>query len=86
MVIRLALSGLAAIFAIGAWLIAAPFVLRYQPAGAPWTGAARMDVAVGAILALAGFTGFFAALAGQVRGLYTEADRRTSGEAVVAAE
>ena len=63
MVIRLALSGLAAIFAIGAWLIAAPFVLRYQPAGAPWTGAARMDVAVGAILALADNMGGTAASA-----------------------
>jgi len=39
MVNRLALAGIAAIFAAGAWLIAAPFVLRYQPAGAPWTGA-----------------------------------------------
>ncbi len=37
-------------------------------------------------LALAGFTGFFAALAGRVRELYTEADLRTSAEAVTAAE
>jgi hypothetical protein len=36
MVNRLALAGLAAIFLAGAWLIAAPFVLRYQPSGAPW--------------------------------------------------
>jgi len=33
MVSRLALAGLAIIFATGAWLVAAPFVLRYQPAG-----------------------------------------------------
>jgi hypothetical protein len=72
MVSRLALAGLAVIFAIGAWLVAAPFVLRYQPAGAPWTGAARLDVAVGAALAAAGLAGFLAALAGQVRELYSQ--------------
>ena len=73
MVNRLALAGLAAIFAAGAWLIVAPFVLRYQPAGAPWTGAARLDVTVGAALATAGFGGFFAPLAGRVRELYAQA-------------
>jgi hypothetical protein len=77
---RLALAGLAAIFVVGAWLIAAPFVLRFQPSGASWTGAARMDVTVGAALVLAGFSGFFTALAGRVRELYAEADRRTSAE------
>jgi len=40
------------------------FVLRYQPAGAPWTGAARLDVTLGAALAAVGFGGFFTALAG----------------------
>jgi hypothetical protein len=73
MVNRLTLAGLAAIFAAGAWLIAAPFVLRYQPAGAPWTGAARLDVTVGAALAAAGFGGFFTALAGRVRDQYAQA-------------
>jgi hypothetical protein len=53
---------------------AAPFVLRYQPVGAPWTGAARLDVAVGAALAAAGFGGFFTALAGRIRDLYVQAD------------
>jgi hypothetical protein len=86
MVSRLALAGLAIIFAAGAWLIAAPFVLRYQPSGAPWTGAARMDVAVGAVLAVAGFAGFFAALAGRVRELYAEADARTRAESGASAE
>ena len=33
-------------------------------------GPARLDVAVGAIVAAAGFAGFFAALAGRVRELY----------------
>jgi hypothetical protein len=67
---KIALGGLLAMLAAGAWLIAAPFVVRYQPAGAPWTGPARLDVAVGAIVAIAGFAGFFAALEGRVRELY----------------
>jgi hypothetical protein len=75
MVSRVALAGLAVIFATGAWLVAAPFVLRYQPAGAPWTGAAQLDVAVGAALAVAGFAGFFTALAGEIRELYVQASR-----------
>ena len=81
MVNRLALAGLAAIFAAGAWLIAAPFVLRYQPAGAPWTGAARLDVAFGAALAAVGFGGFFTALAGRIRELYAQANRNERNEA-----
>jgi len=67
---KFALGGLLAMLAAGAWLIAAPFVVRYQPAGAPWSGPARLDVAVGAIVAAASFAGFFAALAGRVRELY----------------
>ena len=76
MVNRFALAGLVTIFAAGAWLVAAPFAMRYQPAGAPWTGAARMDVAVGAILAATGLAGFLAGLAGRVRELYAEAAQR----------
>jgi hypothetical protein len=67
---KIALGGLLAMFAAGAWLIAAPFVVHYQSAGAPWSGPARLDMAVGAIVATAGFAGFFAALAGRVRELY----------------
>lgn len=70
MVNKIALGGLLAMLAAGAWLIAAPFVVRYQPPGAPWTGPARLDVAVGVIVAITGFTGFFVALAGRVRELY----------------
>jgi hypothetical protein len=73
MVNRLALAGLAVIFAAGVWLIAAPFVLRYQPVGARWSGAARLDVIVGSALAAAAFGGFFTALAGRVRELYAQA-------------
>jgi hypothetical protein len=73
MVNRLALAGIAVIFAAGAWLIVAPFALRYQPPGAPWTAAARLDVFVGSALAAAGLGGFFAALAGRVGELYAQA-------------
>jgi hypothetical protein len=73
MVNRGALAGLAVIFAIGAWLVAAPFVLRYQPAGARWTGATRLDVAVGAALAVSGAAAFLAALAGRAGDLYIQA-------------
>jgi hypothetical protein len=79
MVNKIALGGLLVMLAAGAWLIAAPFVVRYQPAGKPWSGAARMDVTVGAILAAAGLTGFFAALAGRVRELYARAPGRVPG-------
>jgi hypothetical protein len=73
MVNKSALAGLAVIFAIGAWLVAAPFELHYQPAGARWTGATRLDVAVGAALAVSGAAAFLAALAGRVSDLYTRA-------------
>jgi hypothetical protein len=73
---RVGMAGLVIVFGVGAWLIAAPFVLRFQPSGAPWTGAARMDVVVGAVLAVAGFAGFFVALGGRVRELYAEAASR----------
>jgi hypothetical protein len=86
MVNRLALAGLAAIFAVGGWLIAAPFVLHFQSPGAPWTNAARIDVVTGAVLVLAGFSGFFTALAGRVRELYAEAELRTASEAIPSAE
>jgi hypothetical protein len=77
-VTKIAMGGLLAILAVGAWLITAPFVVHFQRPGAPWTGPARMDVAVGAIVAAAGLVGFFAALAGQIRGLYarTGSERR----------
>lgn len=70
---RAAMAALVVVFAVGGWLIAAPFVLRFQPAGARWTGAARMDVLVGGVLAVAGCTGFLVALGGRVRELYPRA-------------
>ena len=79
MVNKIALGGLLTVLAAGAWLIVAPFVTHYQPSGTPWSGAARMDVAVGAILAAAGLAGFFGALAGRVRELYARAPQPGSG-------
>ena len=77
---KIALGGLLIMAAAGAWLVAAPFALRYQPAGAPWTGAARMDVAVGAVVAAAGLAGFLAMLAGRIRELYAAAARGSEAE------
>ena len=74
MVSRVAMVALVVVFGAGGWLIAAPFVLRFQPAGARWTGATRMDVLVGGVLAVAGCTGFLVALGGRVRELYQRAD------------
>jgi hypothetical protein len=67
------MASLVIIFLAGAWLIAAPFALRFQHAGAHWTGASRMDVVVGGVLAVAAFAGFFVALSGRVRELYAQA-------------
>jgi hypothetical protein len=72
---RVAMGGLVVLFLAGAWLVAAPFVLRFQHAGAPWTGPTRMDMAVGGVLAAASFAGFFVALSGRVREMYAEAAR-----------
>lgn len=72
---KIAAGGLLTMVGVGAWLVAAPFVVRYQPAGTPWTGPARMDVAVGAIVTAAGLFGFFAALAGRVAELYARRPR-----------
>ena len=44
MVSRIGLAGVVAVFAAGIWLVAAPFALGYQPAGAGWTGATKTDV------------------------------------------
>jgi len=75
MVNRWATAGIVVVFLAGAWLIAAPFALRFQHAGAPWTGAALMDVAVGAVLAIAAFAGFFVVLGVRVREIYRSAQR-----------
>jgi hypothetical protein len=69
-VTRIGTAGVALVFAAGLWLVAAPFALGYQPAGAGWTGATRTDVIAGGLLAVAGFAGIFAVIAGRVSELY----------------
>jgi hypothetical protein len=66
------MAGLALIVASGAWLVVAPFALRFQAPGAHWTAATRIDVLIGLILVTAGLTGFFTALAGRVREMYAD--------------
>lgn len=63
-------AGIAAVFVLGGWLIAAPFALRFQPAGAHWVPATQTCVVTGAILAAAAFAAFFVALTLHVRSLY----------------
>jgi hypothetical protein len=63
----------ALVFGAGVWLVAAPFALGYQPAGTGWTGATRTDVITGGLLAVAGFAGMFAVIAGRVGELYADA-------------
>ena len=73
MVSRVGLAGVVAVFAAGIWLVAAPFALGYQPAGAGWTGATKTDVILGGLLAVAGFAGLFGVTAGRVVELYADA-------------
>jgi hypothetical protein len=89
-VTRVGVAGVLGVFAVGVWLVAAPFALGYQPAGVGWTGATKADVVTGGVLAAAGFIGIFAVIAGQVGELYSArsapsvadmADRRVSGAA-----
>ncbi len=72
MVTRVGVAGVLAVFAVGVWLVAAPFALGYQAAGVGWTGATKTDVITGAVLAAAGFAGLFAVIAGRVGELYAD--------------
>ena len=73
MVSRVGAAGVLAVFAAGVWLVAAPFALGYQPAGAGWSGATKTDVITGGLLAVAGFAGLFGVAAGRVGELYADA-------------
>ena len=73
MVSRVGLAGVIAVFAAGIWLVAAPFALGYQSAGAGWTGATKTDVILGGLLAAAGFAGLLGVTAGRVMQLYADA-------------
>jgi hypothetical protein len=70
---RVGLGGVIAVLAAGLWLVAAPFAVGYQQAGAGWTGATKTDVIAGALLAVAGFAGLFGVTAGRVTELYADA-------------
>jgi hypothetical protein len=72
-VTRIGVVGVALVFAAGLWLVAAPFALGGQHPGAGWTGTTRIDVVTGGVLALVGFTGLFAVVAGRVGELYADA-------------
>jgi hypothetical protein len=72
-VARIGTAGVAVIFATGLWLIAAPFALGFQRGGVGWTGDTRLDLITGGVLAVAGFAGLFAVVAGRVGELYTDA-------------
>jgi hypothetical protein len=72
-VTRIGVAGVVMVFAVGLWLVAAPFALGYQHAGTGWTGATRTDVITGGVLAAAGFAGGFAVVAGRVSELYADA-------------
>ncbi|HEV2640909.1 MAG TPA: hypothetical protein VGX23_37675 [Actinocrinis sp.] len=61
-----ALTGLALLAALGAWLVAAPFLLGDQARAAAWTTATRVDVATGALLTLVALTGLFGYLGAAV--------------------
>lgn len=57
----IAVTALVLLLVAGGWLVAAPFLLHYQPNGAAWTRATRTDVWGGvgllglAALSLAGY-------------------------------
>jgi len=72
-VTRIGTAGVALVFGAGVWLVAAPFALGYQLAGAGWTGATKTDVILGGLLAVAGFAGLFGVTAGRVMQLYADA-------------
>jgi Na+/melibiose symporter-like transporter len=75
MVTKAGFTGIVAVFFIGLWLVAAPFVLRFQPTGAHWVLATQTSVVVGGLLAVTAFAAFFLTLALHVRALY---DSRSS--------
>ena len=89
MVTRVGLGGVLVVVGAGVWLVAAPFALGYQAAGAGWTDATKTDVITGGVLAAAGFAGLLGVIAGRVGELYADvrsgaslaspADRRIPG-------
>jgi hypothetical protein len=70
MVTRAGLIGIVVVFCTGVWLIAAPFALRFQPAGTRWILATQTSVVVGGLLAVTAFAAFFLTLALHIRATY----------------
>lgn len=69
---KLGVASLVVLLLGGLWLVAAPFVVGYQPLSKPWSDAVRNDVIAGSVLA--GVT--FVALAVYVGDLLRELTRR----------
>ena len=61
-----ALTGLTLLAGLGAWLLAAPFLLGEQARAVPWTTATRVDVGTGAALTLVALTGLLGYLGAAV--------------------
>jgi hypothetical protein len=78
-VTRAGLVMIALIFVAGLWLVAAPFAVGYQPPNAAWTGITRADVGIGSALAVTGFGGMLAVIAGRVREMYADAAATARG-------
>jgi len=74
---RLGVTCLILLLLGGMWLVAAPFVVGYQPLDKPWSDAIRNDVITGA--ALAGVS--FVALAIYTGDLLRELTHRAKGTA-----
>jgi hypothetical protein len=70
MVTKAGLAGIVVVFCTGIWLIAAPFALRFQPAGTRWVLATQTSVIVGGLLAVTAFAVFFLTLALHIRASY----------------
>ncbi|MGI5268289.1 hypothetical protein ACQEUU_03985 [Nonomuraea sp. CA-218870] len=66
---RLGVTALALLFVTGLWLVAAPFVVGYQPRGAELTAATVNDLWVGGALAGGSFLGLAGYAASALREL-----------------
>ncbi|MFE3449678.1 hypothetical protein ACFXJ8_12155 [Nonomuraea sp. NPDC059194] len=62
-------SALALLFLGGLWLVAAPFVVGYQPRGDEWSDATVNDVWVGGLLTAGAFAALVAYAADALREL-----------------
>ena len=66
----------------GAWLIAAPAAIGFQPTGAAWLTATKNDVAVGGFLVVVALVGVLGFLMFALKDLVRAADlRRAEAEA-----